>query len=157
MPASRTALNISVEAASSASPPKDIVPKHSCETRTPVRPRRRCFTPRMLSRVLDRSQAARWRRSPIIRFPMKTKTRPIPKGRAVDAAALAEVQRLLGDAPRQRDLLIEHLHKLNDHFGYLPAAHLAALAQDMKMALAEVYEVATFYHHFEVVKEGEIA
>jgi len=88
---------------------------------------------------------------------MKTKTRPIPKGRAVDAAALAEVQRLLADAPRQRDLLIEHLHKLNDHFGYLPAAHLAALAQDMKMALAEVYEVATFYHHFEVVKEGEAA
>jgi NADH:ubiquinone oxidoreductase subunit F (NADH-binding)/NADH:ubiquinone oxidoreductase subunit E len=111
----------------------------------------------MLSRALDRSQAARWRRSPIIRFPMKTKTRPIPKGRAVDAAALAEVQRLLADAPRQRDLLIEHLHKLNDHFGYLPAAHLAALAQDMKMALAEVYEVATFYHHFEVVKEGEAA
>src|SRR4051812_48480744 len=111
----------------------------------------------MLSRALDRSQAARWRRSPIIRFPMKTKTRPIPKGRAVDAAALAEVQRLLADAPRERDLLIEHLHKLNDHFGYLPAAHLAALAQDMKMALAEVYEVATFYHHFEVVKEGDAA
>src|SRR3954464_7605730 len=111
----------------------------------------------MLYGGLDRSQAARWRRSPIIRFPMKTKTRPIPKGRAVDAAALAEVQRLLADAPRQRDLLIEHLHKLNDHFGYLPAAHLAALAQDMKMALAEVYEVATFYHHFGVVKEGEAA
>jgi formate dehydrogenase len=86
---------------------------------------------------------------------MKTKTRPIPKGRAVDAKALEEVRQLLGDAPRRRDLLIEHLHKLNDRFGYLPAAHLAALAQDMGLALAEVYEVATFYHHFVVVKEGE--
>src|SRR5438105_13465432 len=86
---------------------------------------------------------------------MKRKTRPIPKGRAVDAKALADVQQLLGDAPRQRDLLIEHLHKLNDHYGHLPAAHLAALAQEMRLALAEVYEVATFYHHFEVVKEGE--
>ena len=86
---------------------------------------------------------------------MKRKTRPIPKGRAVDAKALEEVRALIGDAPRRRDLLIEHLHKLNDHFGHLPAAHLAALAQDMGLALAEVYEVATFYHHFEVVKEGE--
>src|ERR671935_1215413 len=86
---------------------------------------------------------------------MKRKTRPIPKGRAVEAKALADVQRLLGDAPRRRDLLIEHLHRLNDHFGHLPAAHLAALAQEMRLALTEVYEVATFYHHFEVVKEGE--
>src|SRR5205807_4183726 len=86
---------------------------------------------------------------------MKRKTRPIPKGRAVDAKALADVQQLLGDAPRQRDLLIEHLHKLNDHYGHLPAAHLAALAEEMRLALAEVYEVASFYHHFEVVKEGE--
>jgi len=88
---------------------------------------------------------------------MKRKTRPIPKGRAVDAKALADVQRLLGDAPRRRDLLIEHLHKLNDHYGYLPAAQLAALAQEMRLALTEVYEVATFYHHFEVVEEGEPA
>src|SRR5918912_3555487 len=88
---------------------------------------------------------------------MKRKTRPIPKGRAVDAKALAEVQALLGDAPRRRDLLIEQLHRLNDHFGCLPAAHLAALAQEMRLALTEVYEVATFYHHFEVVKEGEAA
>src|SRR2546423_12277645 len=86
---------------------------------------------------------------------MKARIRPIPKGRAVDAKALAEVQALLGDAPRRRDLLIEHLHRINDRFGHLPAAHLAALAQDMRLALAEVYEVATFYHHFEVVKEGE--
>src|SRR5690242_16875087 len=88
---------------------------------------------------------------------MKRKTRPIPKGRAVDAKALADVQRLLGDTPRRRDLLIEHLHKLNDHYGYLPAAALAALAQEMRLALTEVYEVATFYHHFEVVKEGQKA
>jgi formate dehydrogenase len=85
------------------------------------------------------------------------KVRPIPKGRQVDPRALADVQALLGDAPRRRDLLIEHLHKVNDRFGYLPAAHLAALAKEMRLALAEVYEVATFYHHFHVVKEGEPA
>ena len=64
---------------------------------------------------------------------------------------------LLGDAPRRRDLLIEHLHKIQDRFGCLSAAHLVALAAEMKMAMAEVYEVATFYHHFDVVKEGETA
>ena len=85
------------------------------------------------------------------------KVRPIPKGRAVDPKALEEVRALLGDEPRRADLLIEHLHKINDHYGHLSAAHLAALAQEMKLALAEVYEVATFYHHFEVVKEGEPA
>src|SRR5918996_5722046 len=88
---------------------------------------------------------------------MKTRVRPIPKGRAVDPRALADVQGLLGDAPRRRDLLIEHLHKINDQYGHLPAAQLAALAQEMRLALAEVYEVATFYHHFEVVKEGSRA
>ncbi|MGQ0543885.1 MAG: NADH-ubiquinone oxidoreductase-F iron-sulfur binding region domain-containing protein [Betaproteobacteria bacterium] len=88
---------------------------------------------------------------------MKGKFRPIPKGRAVDPRALAEVRALLGEAPRRADLLIEHLHKLNDRFGHLPAAHLAALAEEMRLALTEVYEVATFYHHFEVVKEGEQA
>ncbi|HEU4441090.1 MAG TPA: NADH-ubiquinone oxidoreductase-F iron-sulfur binding region domain-containing protein [Burkholderiales bacterium] len=82
------------------------------------------------------------------------KARPILKGRAVDPKALAEVQALLGDESRQRDLLIEHLHKINDRYGHLAAAHLAALAQEMRLALTEVYEVATFYHHFEVVKEG---
>jgi len=88
---------------------------------------------------------------------MKRKVRSTPKGRVVDPKALAEVRALLGDAPRQRDLLIEHLHRINDRYGCLGAAHLAALAQDMGLALAEVYEVATFYHHFEVVKEGEAA
>jgi formate dehydrogenase len=90
---------------------------------------------------------------------MKSKVRPavraIPKGRAVDPKAREEVVALLGDAPRHRDLLIEHLHRINDRFGHLPAAHLAALAQEMRISLTEVYEVATFYHHFEVVKEGE--
>jgi formate dehydrogenase len=88
---------------------------------------------------------------------MKARVRPIPKGRAVDPKALQEVRALLGDAPRRRDLLIEHLHRINDRYGYLGAAHLAALAQEMSLALAEVYEVATFYHHFEVVKEGSRA
>jgi formate dehydrogenase len=86
---------------------------------------------------------------------MKRKVRSTPKGRPVDARALAEVQALLGDASRQRDLLIEHLHRINDRHGHLSAAHLAALAQEMSLAQTEVYEVATFYHHFDVVKEGE--
>jgi formate dehydrogenase len=68
---------------------------------------------------------------------------------------LADVQALLGDAPRRRDLLIEHLHRIQDRYGCLSAAHLLALAREMKLAPAEVYEVATFYHHFDVVKEGE--
>ncbi len=85
----------------------------------------------------------------------KQRKREAPKGRRVEPQALAEVQALLGDASRQRDLLIEHLHAINDHFGHLPASHLAALAQEMRIPQAEVYEVATFYHHFEVVKEGE--
>ncbi len=86
---------------------------------------------------------------------MKSKVRPIPKGRTVDPRARDEVRALLGDASRSRDLLIEHLHRINDRYGHLPAAHLAALAQEMSLSLAEVYEVASFYHHFEVVKEGE--
>src|SRR5437868_5535051 len=77
-----------------------------------------------------------------------------PKGRQVDPQALDEVRALLGDAPRRRDLLIEHLHKIQDRYGCLSARHLVALAAEMKMAMAEVYEVATFYHHFDVVKEG---
>ena len=80
-----------------------------------------------------------------------------PKGRRPDDQALAEVRQLLGDASRQRDLLIEHLHKLQDHYGHISAAHLAALAQDMRLAQSEVYEVASFYHHFDIVKEGEDA
>jgi NADH:ubiquinone oxidoreductase subunit F (NADH-binding)/NADH:ubiquinone oxidoreductase subunit E len=79
-----------------------------------------------------------------------------PKGRQVDPQALEEVLALLTDRPRRRDLLIEHLHLIQDHYGHLSAAHLAALAQEMKLALTEVYEVATFYAHFDVVKEGQM-
>ena len=78
-----------------------------------------------------------------------------PKGRSVDPQALREVQALLADTPRRRDLLIEHLHKIQDHYGHLSAAHLVALAHEMQLAPVEVYEVASFYHHFDVVKEGE--
>ena len=78
-----------------------------------------------------------------------------PKGRQVDAQALAEVRTLLDDAPRRRDLLIEFLHRIQDTFGSISAAHIVALAQELSLAMTEVYEVATFYHHFDVVKEGE--
>src|SRR5215204_938820 len=87
----------------------------------------------------------------------RSRVRGKPKGRAVDPKAREEVLALLGNEPRRRDLLIEHLHKLQDRFGYLSAPHLVALAAEMKMAMAEVYEVATFYHHFDVVKDGETA
>src|SRR6201989_2079604 len=94
--------------------------------------------------VTDRGQEGRRRRS-----------RRTPKGRQVDPQALDEVRALLGDRPRRRDLLIEHLHLIQDRYGHLSPAHLAPLAQEMNLALAEVYEVATFYAHFDVVKEGE--
>src|ERR1700716_933736 len=88
---------------------------------------------------------------------VKRKVRSAPKGRAVDPKALREVQALLGESPRRRDLLIEFLHRIQDTFGHIAAAHIVALAQEMKLAMAEVYEVATFYHHFDVVREGEAA
>jgi len=78
-----------------------------------------------------------------------------PKGRQVDPAALADVQALLGDRDRRRDLLIEHFHLLQDRFGCLHARHLAALAEEMRLALVEVYEVASFYAHFDIVMDGE--
>jgi len=80
-----------------------------------------------------------------------------PKGRQVDPRAADDIAALLGDAPRERDHLIEHLHRIQDRYGCLTAAHLAALAAEMKLAMTEVYEVATFYHHFDVVKEDEAA
>ena len=83
------------------------------------------------------------------------KGRKTPKGRQVDDQALADVQALLGDRPRRRDLLIEFLHLIQDHSGHLSVAHLNALAQEMRLAQTEVYEVATFYAHFDVVKDGE--
>jgi formate dehydrogenase beta subunit len=81
--------------------------------------------------------------------------RNLPKGRQVEPAALAEVEALLGDQPRRRDLLIEFLHLLQDKYHCLFARHLAALAQEMKLALVEVYEVASFYAHFDIVLDGE--
>ncbi|MGB0446762.1 MAG: NAD(P)H-dependent oxidoreductase subunit E [Pseudomonadales bacterium] len=84
------------------------------------------------------------------------KSRKHLRGRQVDSNALDEVRLLLGESPRQRDLLIEYFHLIQDKFGYLSAPHLAALAEEMNLPMAEVYECATFYAHFDVVKEGEL-
>lgn len=78
-----------------------------------------------------------------------------PKGRSLEESAFNEVRDLLGNEPRRRDLLIEHLHKIQDHFGCLEAKHLRALAEEMRLSQAEIYEVASFYHHFDIIKEGE--
>ncbi|HEX4596327.1 MAG TPA: NADH-ubiquinone oxidoreductase-F iron-sulfur binding region domain-containing protein [Burkholderiaceae bacterium] len=86
---------------------------------------------------------------------MGRKVRSTPKGRSVDPQALSEVQALLGDDPRRADLLIEYLHRIQDCFGCLSSAHVVALAAEMKLAMTEVYEVATFYHHFDVIKDSE--
>ncbi len=85
------------------------------------------------------------------------KPRPFPKGRQVDQDGLEQVQALLGDRPRRRDLLIEYLHLIQDGYGHLSAPHLHGLAKEMGVPMAEVFEVATFYHHFDVVREGEDA
>ncbi len=85
----------------------------------------------------------------------KGKGRHTPKGRQLEDQPWQEVQELLGDGPLRRDLLIEYLHLIQDRFGHLSAAHLRALAEELRIAQAEVYEVATFYAHFDVVKEGE--
>jgi NADH:ubiquinone oxidoreductase subunit F (NADH-binding)/NADH:ubiquinone oxidoreductase subunit E len=85
------------------------------------------------------------------------KNRSKLKGRAVDPQALAEVRALLKAEPRRRDLLIEHLHKIQDRYGHLSDALLVALAAEMKLAMTEVYEVASFYHHFDIVKDGAAA
>ncbi|MEO0402460.1 MAG: NAD(P)H-dependent oxidoreductase subunit E [Pseudomonadota bacterium] len=85
----------------------------------------------------------------------KGKGRVRPKGRALTDQAWDEVRSLLGDSPRRRDLLIEFLHLIQDTFGHLSAAHLRALAEELRLSMAEVYEVATFYAHFDVVKEGQ--
>ena len=84
------------------------------------------------------------------------KGRHTPKGRQYEDQALAEVQGLLGARPRQRDLLIEFLHLLQDAFGHLSARHLRALAHEMRLSMAEIWEVASFYAHFDLVKEGEV-
>ena len=87
----------------------------------------------------------------------RKRPRRTPKGRQTEPRAIDEIRILLGTRERRRDLLIEHLHLVQDAYGHLSAAHLAALAAEMKLALAEVYEVATFYAHFDIVKEGEVA
>ena len=78
-----------------------------------------------------------------------------PKGRQVEDLAWSQVQSLLGDQPRRRDLLIEFLHLIQDAYGYISAVHMRALAEEMRLSQAEIYEVATFYAHFDVVKEDE--
>jgi formate dehydrogenase len=85
----------------------------------------------------------------------RRRAKSTPKGRQVDLQAAEEIALLLDDRPRRRDLLIEHLHLIQDTYKQISAAHLAALADEMKLAFAEVFETATFYAHFDVVKEGE--
>jgi formate dehydrogenase len=100
--------------------------------------------PRVVIPIADASRPAR-------------RARGQPKGRVVDPQARAEVRALLADAPRRRDLLIEFLHRIQDAYGFISVSHVVALAEEMKLAHTEVYEVATFYHHFDVVKEGDAA
>ncbi|MDH3661070.1 MAG: NAD(P)H-dependent oxidoreductase subunit E [Alphaproteobacteria bacterium] len=85
------------------------------------------------------------------------KGRSHPKGRQLDEQALAEVQTLLGERPRDPDLLIEFLHLIQDRYGHMSAAHMRALAEEMRLSQTEIYEVATFYAHFDPIKEGEVA
>jgi formate dehydrogenase len=85
----------------------------------------------------------------------RRRAKSTPKGRQIDPQAAEEIVLLLGDRPRRRDLLIEHLHLIQDTYHQISAAHLAALADEMKLAFAEVFETATFYAHFDIVKEGE--
>src|SRR6201987_2990374 len=85
----------------------------------------------------------------------RRRAKATPKGRQVDPTAAHEIELLLGDRPRRRDLLIEHLHLIQDRYHQISAAHLAALADEMKLSFAEVFETATFYAHFDIVKEGE--
>jgi formate dehydrogenase len=85
----------------------------------------------------------------------RRRAKSTPKGRQIDPQAAEQIALLLGDRPRRRDLLIEHLHLIQDTYRQISAAHLAALADEMKLAFAEVFETATFYAHFDIVKEGE--
>src|SRR5215469_11416320 len=85
----------------------------------------------------------------------RKRAKSTPKGRQIDPTAAHEIELLLGDRPRRRYLLIEHLHLIQDKYHQISAAHLAALADEMKLSFAEVFETATFYAHFDIVKEGE--
>lgn len=84
------------------------------------------------------------------------KTRNKPRGRMTDSQALAQVNSLLGDSPNRRDLLIEHLHRIQDHVGYLSLPHLRALAERMNLPMAAIYETASFYAHFDLVHDNEL-
>ncbi|HEX6721382.1 MAG TPA: NADH-ubiquinone oxidoreductase-F iron-sulfur binding region domain-containing protein [Burkholderiaceae bacterium] len=90
----------------------------------------------------------------VLAAPDRKRKRQAPKGRRVDPTALADVRALLAGETLRRDRLIEYLHRINDRYGQLGTPHLAALAQELKLAQTEVYEVASFYHHFDIVKEG---
>jgi formate dehydrogenase len=100
----------------------------------------------------EHSQQVKRRRHPGSK---RGRARATPKGRQVDQAARDAVCALLGDQPRQRDLLIEYLHLIQDAHGALSAPHLAALAEEMRLPMSEVYEVATFYAHFDVAVDGD--
>src|SRR6266478_4166703 len=85
----------------------------------------------------------------------RKRAKSTPKGRQIDPQAAEEVRVLLGDRPRRRDLLIEHLHLIQDRYGRIRDDHIVALASEMALAPVEVFEVATFYAHFDVVRQGE--
>jgi len=87
----------------------------------------------------------------------RKRRRSQPKGRQVDLQALGEIRELLGDRPRRQDLVLEYLHLIQDRYGHLAAPHLVALASELQLPRAHVFEVATFYHHMDVVKEGDAA
>lgn len=87
--------------------------------------------------------------------PKRLKTRSGQRGRMTQPDALTQVNQILGNAPNQREYLIEHLHSLQDHQGYLSFAHLRALAERMNLPMAAVYETASFYAHFDIVREDE--
>ncbi len=101
------------------------------------------------STALDKADKGIWKSG-------QGRGRALPKGRQPVEQASADIRQLLRGRPRRRDLLIEHLHLIQDAYGFLSAMHLRALADEMSLSQAEVYEVATFYAHFDVVKEGEV-
>lgn len=85
----------------------------------------------------------------------RRKAKAKPKGRMVDPAAITEIEAIIGPRPLQRDMLIEYLHQIQDHYLHLSQRHLVALASVMRLPMAEVWEVATFYDHFDCIKDGE--
>jgi len=94
---------------------------------------------------------------PLAEVRSKMKARNKPKGRQIDPQARADIAVLLNGHDIRRDLLIEYLHLIQDKFSCISAAHISALAETLKLAQTEVYEVATFYHHFDVIRDGEDA